>query len=749
MRPLGEEHNDHIRIGGSMAIGFSYNELFKYKRRLKDELLCSQCERHLMRTAAYFKMHVAEYPHSKKFCMRLMKSYLTLEGQEEYESYPEDRATIYDRKVTKRPIDDCKGIELYNLESECLDKQGRKLLSRHLPNINAFPDFDLKKESKMWLCDLDSPTPEKVEKVKQAVLNVVREFGPQQLFEPCAESVQSLGPQLYSDGHVPRRDYEKPQHDWSTSWDYQKFKTDVRTVREVWLPPKAYKMTSSWWHFFAEPIIEKVPWLIGNDNITDVRKDLRKRFEPCTKIDLKGFGLQFPREYIHACMEAILEVYPSEEGRQYHETFKSMCRKLSVMMPDGHFITPNRGVGLGYFSNLMTLVVGSLLSEFDIVKMFNDDILAPNRTQEEAIRKLIEYDFVINEKKTGKQYERAPFFAGVCMDVKGSVFNYEVQGVKVAIFKQRFHHERKSIFASCKWESMFKACYHYERIFGYEIFKGESLKHPEMLGLNPLAQRAHGFVKGGLLRKMRQPKTEDELQRRIWSITHPWKVYKQGKSFAQERKNKRYLKDIVWYTEYDSYLNPEVKDNQLASIGKPDFWLGKYSLPKWADLQLLISQRQTVGRTTMGRHPKLAAYHMLKYNLSKDPIRTWIDGGYEVVSDFYRTPGVSELNALIYTSLKNVERLSLTCVSKKQGKGAISVLLDGTGLEFMERHGLMEKADDSDFFVFENDIDDISVYTEDSSPVDIDNDTYDVSWSSDSEGDDPSEPRDIEVNFEF
>jgi len=634
--------------------------------------------------------------------MEIMHNHIDLFGSEGYVNLPEAYSQINDRVKQGQKI----GVMEYHklhvtmINSKKLNSEGKEvgMATSELPSPNAFPLFNRNKESKMYLTQLPVPSKEKTSQVKEMVKLVLRKYGPQHLEEPRPESVWALGSSLYSDGHVPVKDFVKPQRTWTDSWTYQKFHTDAMTEREVWLPPKAYKLTSSWWHFFLEPVIRRIPWIVGNENIASVRRDTMKRFKPCTKIDLKGFGMQFPREYIEAAMDALIEVYPSEEAKEYRSTSLKLFNKMSIRMPDGTHVAPVRGVGLGYFSNVMTLVVGSLLAEYDIVKMFNDDILCPTEYAEKAIQKLISFDFVINEKKTGAKWNKVVLFAGVLMMPNGNAKFYDAQGKRCAVHTARYHFQRKAIMHSTYFRRRWLTNYHYERIYGYEIQPLEAFLHPTVLGNDLHAAKPVGWVKGGLLRQYRTPSTVDENKRRLWSITYPWKEDIDKVSFNKLRKEKRYLKDVVSYTEYYDYLNPEVRTKDGLPLPR-DLSIGKYQLPKWADMQSIIGSAVTTGRTTKGKHPKLAAYHMLDYLLSDDPIQAWLMGGYEIETSFSRIPGVDPDTNLLYTRLKLCGKYTYPSVNKTEGEGSLLYMKEGSGLEFMQNHESSNLE-----FTFENNI---------------------------------------------
>jgi len=407
-------------------------------------------------------------------------------------------------------------------------------------------------------------------------------------------------------------------------------------------------------------------------------------------MDLKGFGLQFPQEYAIACMEVICEIYPGEKPEEYLKTAKSLFEIMSIKMEDDTFIKPKRGVGLGYFSNIMSLVVASLLIDCEVVMMFNDDMLIPDKHYSKAREIFHDFDLIINEKKSGQIWHKVPMFANVSMARNGTLMYYEVQGIKAAVFNKRYHYERKAIHLAADWVYRWKQTFHYERIFGYESSKGESQRHPSMLGLNPDADYQVGWVKGGMLRNYISPKDSlNEEDRRIWAISFPWKSPKDREFSKVRSKAIEKYKDRIHYTEYDEYFNPRIKEKVDSNRIPADFFLAGYQLPRWSDLRSILFHQATTGRTTMGTYPKRAAYHMLSNLLSDNPIHSWITGGYEIVSPFYRIPGVDNTSLLLYSQLKRSTRLTLPTVNKTVGENAMSGLFaPGSGLEFMSKLGI-------------------------------------------------------------
>jgi hypothetical protein len=728
-----------------MFTSFNFRDLRKYRRLLEDTLLCQECTRHLMRTACYLKMHVGQYPHTVILCRELMRSYLTIEGQEQYSSYNKVRAHIFDLKQCKKELGVLEDNPLYQLELRSTNLAGDKMLTRELPSPKCFPSFKLQKESKMWLTQLDKPTEEQVNSLKEKLRIVLERYGPETLTIPSPEATKSLGPSLYSDGHNPVPDYKKPENTWKYSWDYQRFKTDAQTEREVWLPPKNYKILSSWWHFYTEPIAKSIPWLVCNDTMKQVRLNVHSRFQPCRSIDLKGFGLQFPHEYILACMDVINEIYPSEETKEYRDSVAYMLNILSVRMEDGTYTKPIRGVGLGYFSNLMSIVVASLLAPCDIVQMFNDDILCPDDTYEQALDILTSHSFIINEKKTGDLWHKVPFFANVSMARNGTLHYFEVNGILAAVFTKKYHYQRKAILLASPLRYRWKANFYYEYMFGPEVYPCEAFEHPNKLGLDDTAPYPCNYVKGGLLKHYKSPRPESEEFRRLWSISFPWKEPKEDNFHRKRYEAIGKYRHHRAYMEYDEYLNPRIKEKDVWKNTNPDFFLGAYQLPRWADLQSIIANEYTCGRTTMGRNPRTAAHYMLQYLHSDNPIHSWLTGGYEIISPFARDPAPGDWISLLYYKLKRSSVYTAPITNKVKGENKLSSSI-GDGLKFLQ--GIEISHEETDFVISESDIPSFEPETDSEEFIDLEEDCEGLTFNSDNELDDEISASDISDSWE-
>jgi hypothetical protein len=353
--------------------------------------------------------------------------------------------------------------------------------------------------------------------------------------------------------------------------------------------------------------------------------------------------------------------------------------------------------------------------------MFNDDILCPLDLYPKARELLLSHSFIINEEKTGKIWNTVPYFAGVTLGVRGISRFHEAQSDKGAIFCARYHWQRKAAMLTCSFQRRWIQNYHYERIFGYEVTKGEAFKHPTMLGIDPTATYHDGWVRGGELRKVQHPEPEpDEMLRRVWNIAFPWKNATKKKDFHRTRMSYRNKKDIVSYTCYDDYCNPRIRERNNEPI-IADFKFGSYQLPKWADLQQLMFTGKTCGRTTEGTYPKKAAHEMLSFLHSRDPIHSWINGGYDIISYFYREPALDNWTLQLYTMLKRSSLYQTKSAIKLEVPGQSKIVPHVDHTSFLNE--ILEKEDLEQEFIIDSPLEPIEAVEW---AGDHDIDTYDL-----------------------
>jgi len=271
--------------------------------------------------------------------------------------------------------------------------------------MTPFPLWDEEKVSKMFLTQEQPPSNEDISSFECKARSFLQKYVPSTLHVPHGMSEYKLGSSWYYDNGTLLHDSCKPHKSFSGPFLYQRFYTSPLVPREVWVPNKAYKNNSSWWHFFTNPIVERVPHITVCDTLGDLSRSLFRRFRPCKKIDLKGCGLQYPREYILKLMDILCEMFPDESVLEHRDLAKKLFANISVEVGDKH-VSTLRGVGLGYYANLMTLCTAIVLSECSIVKMFSDDILVEKGDYDKAIEALVKHKLIVNEEKkwAGMEY---------------------------------------------------------------------------------------------------------------------------------------------------------------------------------------------------------------------------------------------------------------------------------------------------------------------------------------------------------
>jgi len=504
------------------------------------------------------------------------------------------------------------------------------------PSLVGFPYWDIvpTKESKMYLCDLEPPSSAQIAKFRAKAKIYLDKICPRSINLPEEEMALKIGTSWYKDGPTQKRDFEKPEYSYSGSLRYQKFMTGPATVREVWLPPKAYKLSSTWWHLLLTEIIKSQKDIAVNEDILEIFKDVSKRWKPNRSIDLKGCGLQYPREYLLVIMEEIARIYNIEEIYEQKTIAENLFSTLSVEMDANKYVYPKRGVGLGYFAHLMTVASRIILDDCYVIKMFSDDILVRDQDYEKACSYFEEFGMVLNEKKCGIYSKEETIFAGHVMNRRaqypGNLSNY--QGPMAAMFTKRYHWERKQIATLLDSEQQRYVAYHYERIFGYEFFRGESMLHPDNGGIYVAAPVIGGTTDLQCMKHFKSP-YQETMEDIVFGM--PFYNNQMGLQTAREFHNlrKRVWKDrVVISTWMDEAVHPETTSNLTEQYLKSKLAL---KAPSWSEDQLMAYHGQHFGLKTCGLSGEDILHALYQNKYSRNPYHDYVTGGSEVTSLFY------------------------------------------------------------------------------------------------------------------
>jgi len=379
--------------------------------------------------------------------------------------------------------------------------------------------------------------------------------------------------------------------------------------------------------------------VVLDENASELTDKVAKRLKPGRKMDLKGAGLQFPREYVLAVLRAITELYGNDEMISYYHRAESLFDDFCVKMPDGDHKYPRRGTGLGYYEVAKALCVAIILEDCNVIRMYNDDILLPNEHFEQARKRMLEFFLIENEKKTGIPFESLVLFGGYQVKagrprmISGG---YQREGFYGSIFTKRYHWERKAMCCCLNAAWTRGMTWAYEVIFGHEFFTGESMGNPENLGINRHSFPKYGYTKHLKLRGMKTPNAHAEgFGDLYWSDVPP----QDSKLFNRKRKK-------AWLSSKDSddrpyyWVHPRVKN---ANTCAPTSNSASRSISMWFEINEFILNRKTTGKMTSGLNAEEAMEALLKYPFSSDPYRTAATGGYEVIEPFFlEQPAKSE-----------------------------------------------------------------------------------------------------------
>ncbi|USW07206.1 putative RNA-dependent RNA polymerase [Starmerella bacillaris ormycovirus 1] len=633
--------------------GLSYREI-----KLSIKSFSSTCQdailiQELTRVMVYFKI-ISDACKNRKLCTHIFRTCTSVEGQDLYDDFIIYMAEVNDDKASNRDIRQHPDPRIMDLWRRYWDS-GRYTID--LPSKRGFPTFEIEKESKMYLTRLDPPNTQQQERFRKLAYESIKKMGPNSLPSIQSGYGYKLSTSKFNDDGVSKYDYERPTR-FKGPFKYQKIYTAPGTVREVWLPSKAYKTNSSWWHEYAYAILQEYPYVVQNEDATDIAKRIGTRFRECKAVDLKGFGLQFPREYILILIEVINSLYPNEIGEENMQIAKTLFSEMCVDDYEGNVSLPRRGVGLGYYTSLMTLAVAIILQDVYVIMMFSDDILVDSTQYEKCCETLVEYGFILNEKKCGREWTSWPLFAGRTVVPGKYTLHYGTNnGPVAAVFNARYHWQRKQIISTLtsRWQLVFM--FQYRHIFGHEFHKMESLLHVNDGGVGTLVHPLQGFTE-------KYPSGTKPFGDRD-RVLIPYKKLKLDDARRIHYERKRvYRHHITRHTCIDAEVYGELEykskkplsTNHITSMN----WLDRISLEFHGEVpeNLLQGLSQPYIRT----HKRLAIG-------SNDPITAISHGGVIDTSGRYRWMPLSRENDILidaYANLPVINNLWIQKISPKE-----------------------------------------------------------------------------------
>jgi len=500
--------------------------------------------------------------------------------------------------------------------------------------LSVFPRIDFEK-SKMHLSSVPYQFDEELYKVVyEKVFNYVYSLDIKSLFIPRGDLLQKYSSQKYNDGGVVKFDYERPTNSFDSSFKYQRFLTQPLTPREVWLPGKAIKQNNAFMMNVHRQILRKEP-VYPKDDMDHNHKVLAIALrEGCWKFDISGFGFQFLRELLSAGNAAIRELYPCSEMEEQGEIMEQILKSVSVEMPNGEVVKPIRGIGLGYYEDLKTIIMLSILKEYYPISIYGDQGLIEKRGIEFAFA-LMDYSFIMNHEKIDEGASEGTIRFGGFVHNKDGYFKPRIYSDNIfGAFFSRHHWERKSTLYSISkhYPEMYKSVqkrlvFAYEKIFGYEFFKGE-LSQSFIDGGITTKERVTGVQRLYNIRAYQTPINTmvfDPVYQTPFNLINANTVtFKESKEFQLKRK-RLYKENVPKDTHLYDYVNPVIEFNKKTNpIPR--------SLPRWADLNLILFSNQSSGSITCGLSREDIQKAAERQYFCSDPFRARATGGYSFVT---------------------------------------------------------------------------------------------------------------------
>jgi hypothetical protein len=636
------KYSDTIRLFLDSVVnkGWTIRTIKQAERRLIDAGAERNLVQQLKLTWSLFKLYVACHREHATYAEFLFKNIFYLENQVDYK--------------------DAQDLCIQQTMRGSLSRMGGTFMDRNpfvkylatvpmelwIP-LTFAPLLEYKKENKTeTLCWVPlNISDSKLNEFRVLVKAFLEKYAPQKVYVPPGLAAMKVGPTKYNDGGEVRHDSEKPQNSWNSGFLFQEFMTEPLTPREVWLPGKLLKTNNSWWFSFVSQIMARVPYYANNFsekldlwyNVHDKLNGLLMFF------DISGFGLQYPRELLRTIVEEIVDMYPDKEVQDHGATALNYLGEVVLEM-DGKYKYPTRGIGLGYYETIKTIGIMAILDQYNPISIFGDQGIIP-RTKDHPRKVLMDFGMLFSRADKvwmGQCDDGSPaLLAGCAMSPSHFSVRRQVWSVIAGAFKKEFHWERKQTLQGLvldeEYNYMWKyIAFHYELIFGYEFYPGESMNHPDNLGVNPFATRMTGYLRDWKVSKLSSPSCTWESD--IFRVVPYAKPVQHGdaKKFSLLRK-KVYkgtdLKDSLMV----EYIYPKIEMNaKRPPLMSPE----ARSTPFWMDWRSFLLANLTSGKIAWGLSPEDVDYAIVHQKYADDPNRAKATGGYKIVTATYWPRGV-------------------------------------------------------------------------------------------------------------
>jgi len=564
------------------------------------------------------------------FGVFLWKNYMPLDGQVAYQDTL-DFATESEwlkRRYRVAHLEDQSRVRLL--------EYFRDTVPEYWLPLSAFPLFEYEKKSKMYLCNepLVFTTEDTIKSFRQQVRRYLEDVNIKKLFVPPIQSLYKTGLTKYHDNGKVKMDNERPES-LASGFLYQKTMTKHLVTREIWLPDKVTKVNNSFWMNIGMQILRDDPRYPSSDP-KETYELIKERLDGFAVFDLPGFGFQYPREYLIEIIDLIRAFYPSPIMEEQADLAIKILKDVKVTLPDGKILYPPRGIGLGYYESIKTIGILSLVWEYNPISVYGDQGIVQNGLQYPIIEKLNYYSFIINHDRVDLRQNTLKW-SGYRMSKRLDFAKPKLVFSKVfGALTSNYHWERKKGLQSfyseypSEYEKIDKyVAFHYQHIFGWEFYPGDSMANFYNLGVttSPVVE---GFKRLTEVEKL-VPPSESTSDINIYELPDSSTYTKlEAKNFQIKRKN-LYKNSIASDDTMYLYIHPRIKQRKKVKSRAP---LG--ALPLWADMRLLRDAGTTTGRISSGLDGVELQYAVKFQCFAPDPFRSRAMGGYDIVTQYHR-----------------------------------------------------------------------------------------------------------------
>jgi len=594
-----------------------------------------------------FKLATALRPSMKKTYTWIMKNFSSLEGQKKYEYIYErclstdEKSMNFFKKIFGYSPQECRLMDyFYNEDKEWI-----------LP-VSIFPLISFNK-NKMEYCYKDFSLSEDLQReFFDLMTKYLVSLDVKSIHVPRPDCLAKIGNQRFNDLGQIKFDYERATSISDISFLYQVFMTKNLSPREVWVPSKIIKWNNLFLMKIYRQLLEKDPAYppIEVDKVNDQLSNNPSRYN-FFYFDLPGYGFQYPRMLLDIAQKCIEMLYPCTDLSEQSQLFYKILEQTKVILPSGEVVRPTRGIGLGYYEDLKTLIILAILWNRNWpISMYGDQGLMSNSSG--SFKEDLEKFGFIYKDDPDNRIRSDCFGQGLLW--AGYIFKKDEPPVKpteiISDFLDSFlceeHWERKNSLRSLfmRREKLYKRhfltlCSFYKNYFGFEFFKGDYLSHFDDGGIN-YRGKIVGLSKLYNLRSFMTPK--DELLVDV-GYTSPFLVGRRrrppvGESRLFSKKRKMlYKNNVPKDTQLYDYIYPLLEYNN-KDVKEPTY------IPRWADYQQIIMHGMTSGSFTCGLQGEEIRKAVLYQHFSPDPFRARATGGYSFKTTWRSSrPAPSEL----------------------------------------------------------------------------------------------------------